>query len=119
MLAMLKRFCRARAGRPAPCPPPPRRPHMPTGGIDSRVLIGVNCRDLQTLEVRPERFAELAPLLPHWLPRVAESGLMGPEDCAGIVRCGYGLALVGGALMKATDPVASIRAMLAAGRAAA
>lgn len=94
-----------------------RGPSVRAGG--EHLLIGVNCRDLQTLEVRPERFAELAPLLPRELPRVAESSLTRPEDCAAIVGHGYRLALIGGALMTAADPGAAIRAMLAAGRAAA
>jgi indole-3-glycerol phosphate synthase len=83
------------------------------------VLIGVNCRDLATLEVLPFRFRELAPLLPADLPRVAESGIATPQQCAEVVRAGYRLALVGGSLMRAADPVRAIREMLAAGRAAA
>ncbi|MBM5810642.1 MAG: indole-3-glycerol-phosphate synthase TrpC [Gammaproteobacteria bacterium] len=83
------------------------------------VLLGVNCRDLNTLEVRPERFAELAPRLPRGWPWVAESGLASPADCAAVARQGYRLALVGGALMAAADPGATVRAMLGAGRAAA
>ncbi len=39
------------------------------------VLAGVNCRDLRDLDVRFERFAELAPHLPRHLPAVAESGI--------------------------------------------
>jgi indole-3-glycerol phosphate synthase len=83
------------------------------------VLIGINCRDLATLEVLPFRFRELAPLLPADLPRVAESGIATPQQCAEVARAGYGLALVGGSLMRATDPMRAIREMLAAGRAAA
>lgn len=83
------------------------------------VLIGVNCRDLDTLETVPYRFRELAASLPAGLPRVAESGIAMPEDCADMVRAGYGMALVGGALMRETNPVGAIRAMLASGRAAA
>ena len=83
------------------------------------VLIGVNCRDLQTLAFSRQRFYELAPLLPAGLPRVAESGLTTPDDCADVVRHGYGLGLVGSALMSAPDPGAVVRTMIAAGRAAA
>jgi indole-3-glycerol phosphate synthase len=83
------------------------------------VLIGVNSRDLQTLEVVPDRLEQLASRLPRELPRVAESGLKTPEDAARMVRAGYDMALVGGALMSAADPGALVRAMLAAGRAAA
>lgn len=83
------------------------------------VFVGVNCRDLQTLAVLPQRFGTLAPLLPRDVVRVAESGIGTAEDCATVARLGYGMALVGGALMSAAAPAASIRAMLAAGRAAA
>jgi len=83
------------------------------------VLIGVNSRDLQTLAVVPERLEQLAPRLPREYPRVAESGLTTPEDAARMVRAGYDMALVGGALMSAPDPGALVAAMLAAGRGAA
>lgn len=82
-------------------------------------LLGVNCRDLATLEVLPFRFRELAPLLPTDLPRVAESGIATPQQCAEVAQAGYGLALVGGSLMRSADPTRAIRDMLAAGRAAA
>jgi indole-3-glycerol phosphate synthase len=82
------------------------------------VLLGVNCRDLQTLEVKGQRFAEMARLLPKDLPCVAESGIATPDECAEVAREGYELALVGSALMTARDPAGVIRTMLAAGRAA-
>jgi indole-3-glycerol phosphate synthase len=93
-----------------------RRLSAPDG---APVLIGVNSRDLASLEVSPFRFRELAPLLPADLPRVAESGIATPQRCADVARVGYGLALVGGSLMRAADPVRAVREMLAAGRAAA
>jgi indole-3-glycerol phosphate synthase len=83
------------------------------------VLLGVNCRDLDTLAVEPSRLASLAPLLPARCQSVAESGLATPDDCADAARAGYRLALVGGALMVASDPEAFVRRMLNAGRAAA
>jgi len=83
------------------------------------VLLGVNSRDLQTLEVMPTRFGELAELLPQNVPCVAESGITTPDECADVVRAGYELALVGSVLMTVPDPAGVIRTMLAAGRAAA
>jgi len=85
----------------------------------AEVLLGVNSRDLQTLAVVPERLEQLAPRLPREYPRVAESGLTTPEAAACMVRAGYDMALVGGALMSAPDPGALVAAMLAAGRKAA
>ena len=84
----------------------------------AQVLLGVNCRDLQTLEVRPQQLRELARLLPDDMPRVAESGIATPDDCADAARAGYDLALVGSALMRARDPAAIIRTMRAAARSA-
>lgn len=83
------------------------------------LLLGINCRDLGTLEIAPQRFRQLAGWLPDRAPRVAESGIETPDGCAEVAALGYGLALVGGALMKATGPAATVRTMLAAARAAA
>jgi len=83
------------------------------------VLLGVNCRDLQTLEVMPQRFGEMAELLPQDVPCVAESGIATPDECADVARAGYELALVGSAVMTARDPAGVIRTMLAAGRSVA
>ncbi|MGH8141193.1 MAG: indole-3-glycerol phosphate synthase TrpC [Steroidobacteraceae bacterium] len=83
------------------------------------LLVGVNCRDLATLEVVPGRLTALAARLPAAAPRVAESGVLSGADAARLVAAGYDVALVGGALMQAADPAALVRSMLAAGRAAA
>lgn len=91
----------------------------PATARSAPVLIGVNCRDLGTLEIAPQRFRQLAPCLPAQAPRVAESGIETPDGCAEVAGLGYDLALVGGALMKSADPAAAVRAMLAAARAAA
>jgi indole-3-glycerol phosphate synthase len=82
------------------------------------LLAGVNCRDLATLQVVPQRLLELAPLLPARAPRVAESGVGSAADARQIVAAGYQLALVGSALMQADDPEALAGVLLAAGRAA-
>jgi indole-3-glycerol phosphate synthase len=81
-----------------------------------RWLIGVNCRDLRTLAVDFGRFAELAPVLPQHVPLVAESGVQTEEEAAQVAALGYRLALVGTALMRATDPAAKLAGLLAAGR---
>jgi indole-3-glycerol phosphate synthase len=92
--------------------------------VDSRsdhhhlLLVGVNSRDLATLKVVPGRLDALAPQLPTAVKRVAESGVATAEDAARMAACGYDLALVGSALMSATDPALLARAMLLQGRAA-
>jgi len=82
------------------------------------ILAGVNCRDLRDLNVRFERFAELAPHLPRHLPAVAESGVATVDDVRTIARLGYELALVGSALMTAADARTALAEFIAAGRAA-
>lgn len=82
------------------------------------LLVGVNCRDLVTLQVVPGRLEQLARRLPTDVPRVAESGVTTAGDAARIAAAGYDLALVGGALMQAQDPARLVREMLAAGRGA-
>ena len=75
-----------------------------TGGGGDDILIGINSRDLQTLEVMPERFRELAPRLPPDRPAVAESGVATAADAVRMMRLGYRLALIGTALMIRDDP---------------
>jgi indole-3-glycerol phosphate synthase len=83
------------------------------------VLAGLNCRDLTTLQIVPHRLIELAHLLPTNVARVAESGVVSPDDAARVAKAGYEYALVGSALMQGGDPHALAAAMLQAGRASA
>jgi indole-3-glycerol phosphate synthase len=73
------------------------------------LLVGVNCRDLQSLEVAPNRFAELALRLPAGWPAVAESGVATGADARRMRRLGYRLALIGTALMSREDPAALLK----------
>lgn len=82
------------------------------------VLVGLNCRDLATLGVDFGRFRRLADGFPPGVPRVAESGLQGPEQARQVAELGYDAVLVGTSLMTAGDPETTARGMLAAGRAA-
>lgn len=79
-----------------------------------QLLVGVNTRNLRTLEVDPDRLGNLAPQLPK-TRCVAESGLLVPEDAARVAALGYRMALVGTALMRNDDPAALISAMREAG----
>ena len=85
------------------------------GGRDE-ILVGINSRDLQSLKVVPERFEELAPLLPRERPAVAESGVASAADALRMARLGYTLALIGTALMSRDDPAALLREILATTR---
>ncbi len=82
-----------------------------------QVLAGLNCRDLATLQIVTQRLIDLAHLLPTHVPRVAESGVVTPEDAGRVAAAGYELALVGSALMQGGDPHTLAAAMLKAGRA--
>ncbi len=86
------------------------------GGAAEPVLVGVNCRDLQSLKVVKERFAALAPLLPAGSPAVAESGVESPADARRMVQLGYRLALIGTALMAREDPAQLLREIFDATR---
>ena len=79
-------------------------------------LVGVNCRDLATLQVVPGRLEELVRLLPAQVPRVAESGVATAEDARRVAAAGYDMALVGSALMSGADPRALAHDMIVAGR---
>jgi len=71
---------------------------------------------LQTLQVVPERFAALAPLLPEGWPAVAESGVACAADAIQMLHLGYRLALIGTALMTCAQPEQALREILAAAR---
>jgi indole-3-glycerol phosphate synthase len=88
-----------------------------SGASSEAVWIGVNTRDLATLEVVPERLTRLASRIPSARISVAESGILTAGDAADAASSGYSLALVGTALMRSEDPGNLIAAMLGAGRA--
>ncbi len=84
--------------------------------FNREILIGVNTRDLTTLEVEPGRLADLAPHLPDHLPGVAESGMKSTGDAKLAAGLGYRLALVGAALVTSEAPEKTTRTLIAAGR---
>lgn len=81
-----------------------------------QIIVGVNCRDLETLAVNFERFAELIDLLPKGYPKVAESGVHNVADVQRVVQLGYQVALVGTTLMNSADPAKLACELLEAGR---
>jgi indole-3-glycerol phosphate synthase len=80
------------------------------------LLAGVNCRDLITLQVLPGRLEALAPQLPPGVPAVAESGVENGADVQRLAAAGYGLALVGSALMRSGDRLGLASELIQAGR---
>jgi indole-3-glycerol phosphate synthase len=85
-------------------------------GLHQTVLIGINSRDLQNLQVVQQRFADLAPLLPEQSACVAESGVATPSDARAMRQLGYRLALIGTALMTCDDPGVLLEEILNAAR---
>jgi indole-3-glycerol phosphate synthase len=85
-------------------------------GRDEQVLMGLNCRDLETLQIDFQRFTALRARMPREWPSVAESGVATAADAARVASLGYRLALVGTTLMQRRDPEHAVRELLAAGR---
>src|SRR4051794_41098416 len=79
-------------------------------------LVGINNRDLRTLEVDPERAVRLRELVPDDRLVVAESGVRDASTIGRWRATGFDAALVGEALMRSPDPAAAARAFTAAGR---
>lgn len=78
-------------------------------------IVGVNVRNLKTLEVDNANFSKLAPLLPEDAVIVAESGVASPEDVADYASHGAKAVLVGEALVKSGTPTETLRDFRAAG----
>ncbi|WNF28026.1 indole-3-glycerol phosphate synthase TrpC [Streptomyces sp. C11-1] len=79
-------------------------------------VIGVNSRDLRTLEVDRTAFARIAPAIPDTVVRIAESGVRGPGDAARFAALGADAVLVGEALVTGGNPREAVAALVAAGR---
>lgn len=79
-------------------------------------LIGVNARNLKTLDVDRDVFAKLAPRVPTDRVRVAESGIRGPQDVTDYVAAGADAVLVGEALVTGGNPASAVRTMIEGSR---
>ena len=78
-------------------------------------VIGVNTRDLKTLDVDRSVFARLAPKIPSGIVRIAESGVRGPHDVLDYARSGAHAVLVGESLVTGRDPRSAVADLVAAG----
>jgi indole-3-glycerol phosphate synthase len=77
-------------------------------------IIGVNNRDLRTLEVRVETSVELVAAIPDECVAVCESGLRTHEDLMRLRAAGFDAFLIGEHLMAQPDPAAALRVLLGA-----
>ena len=78
-------------------------------------LIGVNNRNLQTLDVDLAQFERLVGLIPDDVVKVAESGILSLDDVRQVARAGADVILVGEALVKHGDPRRAVADFIAAG----
>ena len=78
-------------------------------------VIGVNARNLKTLDVDRDTFARVAPLLPSSVVKVAESGVRGPHDLLAYAAAGADAVLVGEGLVKQHNPRQAVADLVAAG----
>jgi len=78
-------------------------------------LLGVNNRNLQTLEVDLHQFGRLVELIPADVVKVAESGILTTADVRVVADAGADVILVGEALVKHGDPQRAVQDFLAAG----
>ncbi|SDF80252.1 indole-3-glycerol phosphate synthase [Blastococcus aurantiacus] len=78
-------------------------------------VIGVNARDLTTLEVDRSTFEKIAPGLPSEVVKIAESGVRGPHDLIGYAAAGADAVLVGEGLVTAGDARQAVADLVTAG----
>ena len=78
-------------------------------------VIGVNARNLHTLEVDRDVFPRLAPGLPFDTVKIAESGVRGPSDLMTYAGAGADAVLVGEGLVASDDPKAALVKLVTAG----
>jgi indole-3-glycerol phosphate synthase len=78
-------------------------------------VIGVNARNLRTLEVDRSTFERIAPGLPSEIVKIAESGVRGPLDLIEYAAAGADAVLVGEGLVTKVNPRAAVAELVTAG----
>ena len=78
-------------------------------------VVGVNARDLKTLEVDREVFGRLAPEIPNHVIKVAESGVRGPHDLLHYAAQGADAVLVGESVVVGGNPRQAVADLVTAG----
>ena len=78
-------------------------------------VVGVNARDLKTLEVDRGVFARLAPRIPDGVVKVAESGVRGPHDLLAYAAAGADAVLVGEGVVTGGNPRQAVAELVTAG----
>jgi indole-3-glycerol phosphate synthase len=75
-------------------------------------LIGVNNRNLETLQIDPETSTRLLPLIPRSVVAIAESGVQSMADVDRAASAGADSVLVGSELSKSADPENAVRSLI-------
>ncbi|MGI8678425.1 MAG: indole-3-glycerol phosphate synthase TrpC [Jatrophihabitans sp.] len=78
-------------------------------------VIGVNARNLRTLDVDRSTFERIAPGLPSDVVKIAESGVRGPLDLIEYAAAGADAVLVGESLVIGADPRQAVADLVTAG----
>jgi indole-3-glycerol phosphate synthase len=78
-------------------------------------VLGVNARNLATLEVDRGVFGRLAPRVPEGIIKIAESGIRGPHDLLAYAAAGADAVLVGESLVTGKDPRSAVADLVTAG----
>ena len=74
-------------------------------------LVGVNNRNLETLEIDPETALRLVPLIPADVIAIAESGVKTAKDVESLAAAGADAVLVGTELSSSSDPEKTLRSI--------
>jgi indole-3-glycerol phosphate synthase len=78
-------------------------------------IVGINARNLKTLEVDRGNFGRVAPEIPDHIVKVAESGVRGPHDLIAYANEGADAVLVGESLVTGKNPSDAVSDLVAAG----
>lgn len=96
-----------------------RRAKKIAGRLDAardKVLLGLNCRNLRTLAIDPDRFGKVDPRNSGGYRMIAESGVEDARQAGDLAAHGWDGLLIGTALMRAADPQGLAEDILAEGR---
>ncbi len=78
-------------------------------------VIGVNARNLVTLDIDRSIFERIAPGLPSGVIKIAESGVRGPHDLISYACAGADAVLVGEGLVRSDSPREAVAELVTAG----
>jgi indole-3-glycerol phosphate synthase len=74
-------------------------------------VIGINNRDLETLEIDPTTAPRLLPLIPASVIAIAESGMKSVDDVKAVATAGGDAVLIGSELSASANPEAAVRSL--------